>query len=375
MPNQVRHDEKGDAPMIPPGSTVGILGGGQLGRMLAVAAAQLGYRTHVYAPESSGPATEVAAEWTQGRFEDADAMRAFAAKVDVATYEFENVDPHAVAHLSGRVLVAPSARSLEVSRYRPAEKTLVAELGGRTAEWRPVDSLAALRTALDEIGAPAILKTTLFGYDGKGQARLDAPEDAEAAWNAIGRPRPLDAHVPAILERRVDFKAEFSVVLARATSGETAVWDTPENVHRDGILHSSTVPASPLVLEQAPAAVALARQVAERLDHVGVLTLEFFATAQGPVFNEMAPRVHNSGQWTIEGAVASQFENHIRAICGLPLGSTARTGDRITMENLIGDEADRWPDLLAEPAAHLHLYGKRDAKPGRKMGHVTRVER
>jgi 5-(carboxyamino)imidazole ribonucleotide synthase len=360
--------------VIPPGSTVGILGGGQLGRMLAIAAAQLGYRAHVYAPEASGPATEVAAEWTQGRFEDADAMRAFAAKVDVATYEFENVDPHAVSHLAGRVLVAPSARSLEVSRYRPAEKSLVASLGGRTADWRPVDGPDSLVRAVRELDAPAILKTTLFGYDGKGQARIDAPGDAEAAWEAIGRPQPLDGHVPAILERRVAFDAEFSVVLARRADGEVAVWDTPENVHRDGILHTSTVPASPLVLAQAPAAIALAQAVAERLGHVGVLTCEFFATADGPVFNEMAPRVHNSGHWTIEGAVASQFENHIRAICGLPLGSTARTGPRVTMENLIGDEADRWPDLLREAGARLHLYGKRDAKPGRKMGHVTRVE-
>lgn len=361
--------------MIPPGSTVGILGGGQLGRMLAVAAAQLGYRTHVYAPEASGPATEVAAEWTQGRFEDADAMRAFASRVDIATYEFENVDPHAVAYLSGRVAVAPSARSLEISRYRPAEKTVVAELGGRTAEWRPVDNLDALRRAVEEIGAPAILKTTLFGYDGKGQARLNKADDAEAAWDLIGRPHPIEHGVPAILERRVDFRAEFSVVLARSPAGEVAVWDTPENVHRDGILHTSTVPASPFVLEQALDAIALATRVAERLGHVGVLTCEFFATPQGPVFNEMAPRVHNSGHWTIEGAVTSQFENHIRAICGLPLGSTARTGERVVMENLIGTQADRWSDLLRDPAAHLHLYGKRDAKPGRKMGHVTWVER
>ena len=361
--------------MTPPGSTVGILGGGQLGRMLGLAAAQLGYRTHVYAPEASGPATEVAAEWTQGRFEDADAMRAFAARVDVATYEFENVDPHAVAYLSGRVPVFPSAGSLEVSRYRPAEKELVAELGGRTAEWRPVDSLATLTHAVAEIGAPAILKTTLFGYDGKGQARLDTLADADEAWTAIGRPHAMRRGVPAIVERRVAFEAEFSVILARAASGDVAVYDTPENAHRDGILHTSTVPARALILDQAPEAIALAKAVADRLAHVGVLTCEFFATADGPVFNEMAPRVHNSGHWTAEGAACSQFENHIRAICGLPLGSTARTGDRVTMENLIGDEADRWPTLLTEPGAHLHLYGKRDAKPGRKMGHVTRVGR
>lgn len=364
--------------MIPPGSTVGILGGGQLGRMLGLAAAQLGYRVHVFAPEASGPATEVAAEWTQARFEDGDAMRAFAARVDVATYEFENVDPHAVSYLSGRVQVHPSARSLDVSRYRPHEKALVAELGGRTAAWAPVDGLDALHAAVAEVGTPAILKTTLFGYDGKGQARVDTPDDAAAAWEAIGRPPKFPLGPPAghaaILEARVDFAAEFSVLLARGADGGCAVWDVPENVHVDGVLATSAVPASPLVREQADAAIALAKRIADRLGHVGVLACEFFATADGPVFNEMAPRVHNSGHWTIEGSVTSQFENHIRAVCGLPLGSTALTGAGATMENLLGHEADRWPALLAEPGAHLHLYGK-TMRAGRKMGHVTRVLR
>mgnify|MGYP002777824527 CR=1 FL=1 len=358
--------------LIPPGAAVGILGGGQLGRMLAIAAAQLGYRTHVYAPEASGPATEVAAEWSQGAYDDAAAMRAFAAKVDVVTYEFENVDPEAVAALTAHVPVRPSARSLEVSRYRIAEKELAAREGGRTAEWRAVDSLEMLHAAVAEIGAPAILKTTLFGYDGKGQARIDTPADADAAWSAIG-PSVAEHGAPAILERRVAFDAEFSVVLARGADGAVAVYDTPENVHRDGILRTSTIPASAAVLAQAEDAVALATRIAERLGHVGVLTCEFFATAHGPVLNEMAPRVHNSGHWTIEGAECSQFENHIRAICGLPLGSTRRVGARVTMENLIGD--DPWAHVLAEAGAHLHLYGKGEARPGRKMGHVTRVGR
>ena len=360
--------------MIPPGSTIGILGGGQLGRMLAIAAAQLGYRTHVYAPEATGPATEVAHAWTQARFEDADAMRAFAAAIDVATYEFENVDPHAVSYLAGRVAVHPSALSLDLSRYRPNEKTLVTELGGRTAAWALVDSLADLHAAIEQVGTPAILKTTLFGYDGKGQARIDAPADADAAWTAIGRPpRPPAGHA-AILEARVDFAAEFSVLLARGGDGVTAVWEVPENVHRDGVLATSTVPAPPAVRAQADEAIALAQRIAERLGHIGVLACEFFATADGPVFNEMAPRVHNSGHWTIEGAVTSQFENHIRAVCGLPLGSTALTGAQATMENLLGEDADRWPALLAEPGAHLHLYGK-TMREGRKMGHVTRITR
>jgi len=358
---------------VPPGSTIGILGGGQLGRMIAIAAAQLGYRSHILAPEASGPATEVAAGWTQGRFEDVEAVKAFSGQVDIATYEFENVDPQAVAYLAGRTPVAPSAKSLEISRYRPNEKTLVAELGGRTAPWRPVSSLADLKAALAELGAPAILKTTLFGYDGKGQARIESAEEAEAAWAAIGAPGPLTNAVPAILEGFVDFFAEFSVILARGPDGECAVWDVPENVHRSGILDTSTVPARPEILVQADEAIALARAVAEHLGHVGVLTCEFFATAGGPVFNEMAPRVHNSGHWTIEGADTSQFENHVRAICGLPLGSTKRRGRRVQMTNLIGEDANAWPTLMAEPGAHVHLYGK-TVRAGRKMGHVTRIE-
>ncbi len=360
--------------VIAPGATIGILGGGQLGRMLAMAAAQLGYRAHVYAPEASGPANEVAAAWTQGRFEDTHAMKAFAAAIDIATYEFENIDPHAVAFLAGRVPVRPSIGSLEVSRYRPAEKTLVAELGGRTADWRGVDTSAALHAAVAEIGTPAILKTTLFGYDGKGQARIDTPGEADAGWSSIGAPSPIAPRVPAIVERRVDFLAEFSIILCRGADGESVVWDPPENAHRDGILERSTVPAGEAVREQAIDAALLARAVADRLDHVGVLTCEFFATAHGPVFNEMAPRVHNSGHWTIEGATTSQFENHIRAICGLPLGSTSLAGRRVTMRNLIGDEAEAWPALLADRDARLHLYGK-GLRPGRKMGHVTKVDR
>ena len=359
--------------MILPGATIGILGGGQLGRMLAIAAAQLGYRTHVYAPEASGPATEVAAEWTQGRFEDADAMRAFAARVAVATYEFENIDPHAVAFLSGRVAVRPPVAALDTARYRPNEKALVTALGGRTAAYREVASAEDLARALREIGAPAILKTTLFGYDGKGQVRIDSVEDAAAAWEALGRPPPLAHGVPAIVERRVDFVAEFSVLLARGRDGTIVTWDTPENVHVDGILATSTVPARGIVAKQAAEAIAVARAIAEKLDYVGVMAAEFFACGDGPVFNEMAPRVHNSGHWTIEGAETSQFENHIRAICGLPLGTTALTGRRVTMANIVG-HAPYLP-ALGEAGAHVHLYGKSDARVGRKMGHVTRVER
>ncbi|MBB3980583.1 5-(carboxyamino)imidazole ribonucleotide synthase [Sphingobium fontiphilum] len=351
---------------IAPGSTIGILGGGQLGRMIAMAAAQLGYRTHIYAPEESGPAADVSPLWTCGAYEDAAALGAFADSVDVVTYEFENIDPAAVDTLAGHGLVRPGAGALRIAQDRLAEKRFVQQLGGLTAPFAPVDSLDDLEEALDEIGSRAILKTNRMGYDGKGQARLSEPGDAVGAWNAIGRQ-------PAILEGFVTFAQEFSVILARGADGEVRFWDSPANVHVDGILSTSMLPAGPLIEGQAPAARALAGQVADALDYVGVLTLEFFASADGPVFNEMAPRVHNSGHWTTEGAVTSQFENHVRAICGLPLGDTGLAAQGVVMRNLIGDQAHEWRDILSDPANHLHLYGKREARPGRKMGHVTRL--
>ncbi|CAA9518688.1 MAG: N5-carboxyaminoimidazole ribonucleotide synthase [uncultured Sphingomonadaceae bacterium] len=364
---------------LPTGSTIGILGGGQLGRMLALAAAQLGYRCHVYAPEASGPATEVAAAWTKAAYDDAASLDAFAAAVDVVTYEFENIDPRAVARLARTVGVSPSAASLDAAQYRPNEKALVASLGGATAPYRLVEDRAGLDRALREIGTPAILKTTQFGYDGKGQARIDDAAEADAAWAAIGSPPPKLDGVPAILERRIHFLCEFSVLLCRGADGGTVVWDAPRNVHRDGILDRSVVPGGPHVAAQQGRAVEVACSVADALHHVGLLTCEFFATTDGPLFNEMAPRVHNSGHWTIEGAVTSQFENHIRAICGLPLGRTDRTGSSVEMVNLVGarGHGDAPLDaLLAEyERAHVHLYGKGAPRPGRKMGHVTRVER
>ncbi len=360
--------------IVPPGSMIGILGGGQLGRMLAIAAAQLGYRTHVYAPEASGPATEVSAEWTRAAYLDTAAMETFGRAVDVVTYEFENIDPHALGYLQGFGPVKPSSFSLDIAQYRPNEKQLVRSLGGVTAPYREVADRVALDAAIAAIGTPAILKTSRFGYDGKGQVRITSADQADAAWASIGSPAPLsEADAPAILEGQIDFFAEFSVILCRGADGAVVVWDTPENAHKDGILDRSIVPARPEILAQAPAAIALSTAVAEKLGHIGVLTCEFFATALGPLFNEMAPRVHNSGHWTIEGATTSQFENHIRAVCGLPLGDTGRTAARIEMRNLIGDEAAEWPAILADARAHLHLYGKREARPGRKMGHVTRV--
>ncbi len=352
--------------MIAPGATIGILGGGQLGRMLALAAAAMGYRIHVLAPEAELPAGDVAAEVTRAAYDDVAALDAFAAAVDVVTYEFENVPVATVAHLAARVPVRPGARALEVAQDRLAEKTFVARLGGTPAPFRAVASLADLHAALVDVGTPAILKTRRFGYDGKGQARIATPGDAAAAWAATGG-------APAVVEAMVAFDGEFSVVLARGSDGATVVYDVPHNVHVDGILDTSTVPAPPAIARHAPAAIALARRAADALDYVGVLTCEFFACRAGPVFNEMAPRVHNSGHWTIEGARVSQFENHIRAVCGLPLGPTALTAAGVTMTNLLGDAVHDWATILADPAAHLHLYGKSEVKPGRKMGHVTRL--
>ena len=348
---------------ITPGSTIGILGGGQLGRMLAIAAANLGYRTHIYAPGMSGPASEVSSRWTHGAYDDKAAVAAFAAQVDVVTYEFENVDVEALRGLRG---VRPSVKALEVAQDRVAEKSFVEAVGGRPAPFWPIDSLKDLKVAMKMVGAPAVLKTRRFGYDGKGQARIADASRAEAAWTLIGRQ-------PAVLEKLIGFDAEFSILLARALDGSVVRWDAVTNVHKDGILDISTVPPKGIVARQAEEAADLAERIAGALDYVGVLACEFFASAEGPVFNEMAPRVHNSGHWTIEGAVTSQFENHIRAICGVPLGSTALTGKGAEMRNLIGNDIEGWPHILADAKAHLHLYGKTAIKPGRKMGHVTRV--
>jgi 5-(carboxyamino)imidazole ribonucleotide synthase len=350
--------------MISPGATIGILGGGQLGRMLALAAAAMGYRVHVLAPESELPAGDVAAEVTRAAYSDFAALDRFAASVDVVTFEFENIDVAAIRHLAARRPMRPGAASLEVAQDRLAEKTFVAGLGGRPVPFRAVDSRADLDAAIVELGCPAVLKTRRLGYDGKGQARITSPADADAAWAALGGQ-------PAVLEAWVTYSHEFSVVLARGVDGEIAIWPVPHNSHVGGILDTSRVPAPPEVLAQAGEAEALARKVADALDHVGVLTLEFFACADGPRFNEMAPRVHNSGHWTIEGARASQFENHIRAVCGVPLGSTDMTAAGALMKNLLGDDVHDWHSILADPRAHLHLYGKSEVKPGRKMGHVT----
>ena len=350
--------------MIPPGATIGIVGGGQLGRMLAIAAAQLGYRAHIFDPHDQPCAADVAAAVTRADFDDLLALEDFGAAIAVATYEFENLPVDPLMVLGSRLL--PGARSLAVAQDRGEEKAFIEGTGARVAPWQAVDSLDGVRAAVQRLGTPVVLKTRRYGYDGKGQAWIRADGEAEAAWNAIGGE-------PAVAEAGVRFDAEFSVILARSADGSHAFWDSAENAHRDGILRRSTVPASEVVLTQIDEARSAAIGIAEALGHVGVLTVEFFASPDGPVVNEIAPRVHNSGHWTIEGAETSQFEQHIRAICGLPLGSTALTGTRVTMDNLIGDDVDGWQTLVAEPGLHLHLYGKGEARPGRKMGHTTRV--
>ncbi len=353
--------------MITPGSTIGILGGGQLGRMLAMAAASMGYRVHIFAPEDRLPAGDVAAEVTRAPYTDRAALTRFAESVDVITLEFENIAADSLAFLETLKPVRPGARALEIAQDRISEKDFFTALGGRAAPYRAVSDLAGLEAAVREIGAPGILKTRRFGYDGKGQARINNKDTLPQAWADVGEN-------PSVYEGFVTFVAEFSILLARTEDGTSVVYPAPRNEHDNGILARSTVPVPDTISDQIPVAAELARKVANALDYVGLLTLEFFATEDGPVFNEMAPRVHNSGHWTIEGAHTSQFENHIRAICGLPLGETGLSSHGVRMANLIGDEARGWAEILRDPRAHLHLYGKREIKPGRKMGHVTWLE-
>jgi 5-(carboxyamino)imidazole ribonucleotide synthase len=349
---------------LPPGSTIGIIGGGQLGRMLSVAAAQLGYKCHIFDPHEDPCAAQVAGGFTRAEFGDATAVEAFAQAVDVVTYEFENLPVHPLKAAGDKL--RPGTRSLAVAQDRAVEKQFIEDCGGRVAPWRTVDSLDDVRGAVAELGLPIVLKTRRYGYDGKGQAWIRSEDEAEGAWNAIG-------DGPSIAEAGVDFSAEFSVIVARWADGRHTFWDSAENEHRDGILRRSTVPCGELVAGQLAEARKAAIGIAEALGHVGVLTVEFFASGDGPVVNEIAPRVHNSGHWTIEGAVTSQFEQHIRAICDLPPGSTELVGEGAVMDNLIGDDVDRWPALVAEPDLHVHIYGKGEGRSGRKMGHVTRV--
>jgi 5-(carboxyamino)imidazole ribonucleotide synthase len=353
---------------LPPGSTIGILGGGQLGKMLAVAAAQIGYRCHIYAPEEDSVAAEVAAEFTCAPYDDLGALKAFAKACDIVTYEFENVPVEPLRSILSLAPIRPNIRALEIAQDRVEEKLFATRLGGKTAPFEIVGERQEASKALEKVGFPAILKTIRMGYDGKGQALVRNAEGISDAWAAIGRQ-------PAIAEGFVEFEAEFSVILVRGGNGEIRFWDSPRNRHEGGILTRSSIPAGPLIESQQGDARKIAAAIAEELEYVGVMTTEFFAGAEGPIFNEMAPRVHNSGHWSIEGADTSQFENHIRAVCDLPLGSTDLTADRVEMENLVGAQANGWAKLFADDDANVHLYGKGAPKPGRKMGHVTRIYR
>jgi 5-(carboxyamino)imidazole ribonucleotide synthase len=353
---------------IRPGSTLGILGGGQLGRMIAMAAAELGLRTHVYCPDEGSPAFDVSAEHTIAPYDDESALIRFAKAVDVITYEFENVPGATAGILSAHAPLAPNAKSLAISQDRLLEKSFIAGLDIPVAPFADVASEADLAAALERIGRPSVLKTRRFGYDGKGQAMIRPETDPAAAWAAVGR-------APSILEGFVPFEREVSVVAARTASGEFAAYDLCANEHRNHILDTTRVPAGVSAATERQA-VDIARRIAEALDYVGVLAVEMFLVtgdgAEELVVNEIAPRVHNSGHWTLGGAMTSQFEQHVRAVCGWPLGDAARLG-RVEMRNLIGQDADAWREILAEPGAHLHLYGKAEARAGRKMGHVTRI--
>jgi 5-(carboxyamino)imidazole ribonucleotide synthase len=352
---------------LPPGATLGIIGGGQLGRMLAMAAARLGYRTVVLEPQADCPAAQAANRQIVGAYDDAYALAELARACDVVTYEFENVPVEAVNELVADVPVLPPPAALEAAQDRLVEKNFLTGLGLATAPYRAVDGMDDLKAGLAAFGGAGILKTRRFGYDGKGQIRVapDRPGSAEAAWAELGG-RPL------ILEGIVDFRAEISVVAARCADGDMAAYDPAVNVHREGILRSSTVPAG-ISGEIADAARAAAFAILDALLYVGVVGVEFFVTRDDRLLvNEIAPRVHNSGHWTEAACAVSQFEQHVRAVCGLPLGDTARHSDCV-MENLIGGEVARAPALLAEPGLVLHLYGKAEARPGRKMGHFTKL--
>ncbi|MSP82843.1 MAG: 5-(carboxyamino)imidazole ribonucleotide synthase [Alphaproteobacteria bacterium] len=351
--------------MIPPGGVIGIVGGGQLGRMTALAAARLGYRCHIYCPEPDSPAAQVAAAATVAAYDDAGALARFAATVDVVTFEFENL-PHASLEALARARpVRPSPRLLELSQDRRAEKAFVAGLGIATAPFAAIERPADLAPALARIGLPAVLKTARLGYDGKGQALLRDGDDDAAAWRGLGQ-------VACVLEGFVDFACEVSVIVARGLDGTLATYDVVENRHVRHILATTHAPAQ-VAAAVADAARAIARRLAEAADLVGLLAVEMFVGRDGTVLvNELAPRPHNSGHWTIEACPTSQFEQLVRAVAGLPLGDTTRRCDAV-MTNLIGADVDAWPTLLAEPGAHLHLYGKRETRAGRKMGHVTRL--
>jgi 5-(carboxyamino)imidazole ribonucleotide synthase len=354
--------------LLKPGATIGILGGGQLARMLALSAARLGLNCHIYAPEKDSCAFEVVRKITCAPYEDASALRRFADSVDVITYEFENVPAKTAAFLEHRKPVLPDPKVLEITQDRLIEKNFISELKIATAPYASVHSASQLAAAVEAVGLPAVLKTRQFGYDGKGQAKIAKGGDAAAAWRSL-------RSVPCILEGFIAFEREVSVIAARSRDGQVECFEMTENEHRDHILKTSRVPAkvTPAIAAQARS---IATRIAKAFDYVGVLAVEMFVVRVGKkqtvLVNEIAPRVHNSGHWTIDGATVSQFEQHIRAVAGWPLVKPVRLG-RVEMTNLIGAEVDEAAQWLTVPGASVHIYGKGEARPGRKMGHVTRI--
>ena len=362
-------------PLTPlaPGAVIGMLGDGQLGRMAALAAARLGYRCHVFGPTADGPAHQVTSLSTLADYGDETALATFADAVDVVTYEFENVPAATAAFLEGRVPVRPGPQVLNLCQNRLREKDFLASIEVATTRYAEARDPEGVRRALRQLGQPAVLKTTEFGYDGKGQALLRNEADADKAWTEIAAHSSAQTgETVGILEAFVDFRLELSVVVARGLNGQIETYVPVENQHRDHILDQTIAPAR-IPQEAADRAEGYARRIAEALELVGVIAVEMFLTADGKILvNELAPRPHNSGHWTIDACATSQFEQQIRAVCGLPLGSCERHSDAV-MKNLIGDEAGRWNEILAEPGARLHLYGKAEARTGRKMGHITKL--
>jgi 5-(carboxyamino)imidazole ribonucleotide synthase len=354
--------------MLPPGSVIGMLGGGQLGRMMALAAARLGLSVHVYCPDAESPAFDVAKTHTIAAYDDEAALAAFADRCDVVTYEFENVPARAAEVIAERTLLRPGALALATSQDRLVEKTFLRKAGAEVAAFAPIDRAADIDAAIAVTGLPAIVKTRRFGYDGKGQRKVESREALAVAVTELGG-------ADLILEALVPFALEVSAIVVRGADGAAAVYDIGENSHANHILKETRVPAR-VSAATASAAATLGRRIADALDYVGVLGVELFVVRDDKgerlVVNEIAPRVHNSGHWTEDGAVTSQFENHVRAIAGWPIGSVATIAPTV-MENLIGGEADAWATITADPRARLHLYGKAESRPGRKMGHVNRV--
>lgn len=352
---------------INPGATIGIIGGGQLGKMLAVAAARLGYRTHVYTPEKDSPAQQVASVTTVADYADTKALSQFAKSVDVVTYEFENIPHASLSLLEKTVTVSPSADILRLSQHRAREKDFLNQAGVKTAPFMLVRSAAEVKQARLKIGAPGILKTAEFGYDGKGQVTIQKNTNADQAWAALSTKE-------AIYEGFIDYAMEISVIVARNEISGMAAYPPVQNIHKNHILDTTIVPA-PLAKSVRKKAIDAAFAIAKALNLRGLLAVEMFVTKKGDILvNEIAPRPHNSGHWTIDACATSQFEQTVRAICGLPLGSTRRLQNAI-MKNLIGEEVNLWYDYLQEPDTKVHLYGKTEIRPGRKMGHITQLVR